>query len=457
MNRVYSVIGLGKLGASMAAAIASRGYNVIGLDINKKNVNAINNGHAPIQETDLDKTIQENEKRLFATTNWNDAILYSDVSFVIVPTPSEDNGSFSLEYAKNAFTEISKALKEKDDYHLIVLTSTVLPGSTRYGLLPILEKESGKICGIHFGLCYSPEFIALGSIIHNFLNPDFNLIGEFDEKSGYLLQQCYKDIMCNNPPCKRMSIENAELTKIALNTFVTTKITFANMLAELCNYIPEGNIDIITDALGCDTRIGRKYLTGGLGYGGPCFPRDNKALNYFASAIGSNADIAKITDNINDNLTEKIGHRIAYLYLLQKPIIAILGLAYKPLSPVIEKSQSIKLAEYLIDMGFDVIGYDPLANYNAKEKLEDNIEVFPNFKDCLEIADIVIIATPDKEFLAIDKNDFSDNKEIIIYDCWRLLQEKLGNVPNIKYLAFGVDQYPDWNTQMLKNLWQSNE
>jgi UDPglucose 6-dehydrogenase len=452
MKKVYSVIGLGKLGASMAAAIASRGFNVIGLDINQKNVDDVNSRHAPIQETDLEKIIQDNEERLCATTNWHDTILCSDVSFVIVPTPSKDNGSFSLEYAKNAFTEIGKVLKNKSKYHLIVLTSTVLPGSTRYGLLSILEKESGKICGKDFGLCYSPEFIALGSIIHDFLNPDFNLIGEFDKKSGDLLQQCYKEIMCNNPPCKRMTIENAELTKIALNTFVTTKITFANMLAELCNYIPDGDIDVITDALGSDTRIGRKYLTGGLGYGGPCFPRDNKALNYFANALGSSADIAEITDEINDSLTQEIGYRIAYIRK-EKSIVAILGLAYKPLSSVIEQSQSIKLVEYLNDLGLKIIGYDPLV----KEIQGNNMEIFPDIKECLQIADIVVIATPDKEFLTIDKDDFPINKKIIVYDCWRLLREKLNNVPNIKYFAFGIDQYPIYNKQMLKKLWQNND
>jgi UDPglucose 6-dehydrogenase len=130
----------------------------------------------------------------------------------------------------------------------VVLTSTVLPGSTRYGRLPILERESGKVCGRDFGLCYSPEFIALGSVIHDFLNPDFVLIGEFDESCGSQLEACYARIMENNPPCQRMSIENAELTKIAVNTFVTTKITFANMLADLCERIPGGDIDVVTNA-----------------------------------------------------------------------------------------------------------------------------------------------------------------------------------------------------------------
>jgi UDPglucose 6-dehydrogenase len=187
----------------------------------------------------------------------------------------------------------------------------VLPGSVRHGLLPVLEKESGKACGRDFGLCYSPEFIALGSVIHDFLNPDFCLIGEQDERAGKRLEACYLEIMANRPPCRRMSLENAELTKVALNTFVTTKITYANMLAELCARMPGGDVDTVSDALGLDTRIGRRYLTGGLGYGGPCFPRDNIALGYFARAVGADAGLAEATDRLNRSASGKLAQTVA--------------------------------------------------------------------------------------------------------------------------------------------------
>lgn len=197
MNSRYAVIGLGKLGASMAAAIASRGFDVIGVDINQRAVDDVNAGRAPVQETNLDETIRANKARLQATMSHVEAIQATDVSFVIVPTPSDERGAFSLQYAAWAFREIGKALAKKDGYHLVVLTSTVLPGSTRHGLLPILEKYSGKKCGKDFGLAYSPEFIALGSIIHNFLNPDFTLVGEFDERSGKLLEETYSKKSCS--------------------------------------------------------------------------------------------------------------------------------------------------------------------------------------------------------------------------------------------------------------------
>lgn len=441
----------------MAAAIASRGFNVVGVDISQPAVDLVNAGHAPVQETNLEEIIGENRARLRATINHKDAILNSDVSFVIVPTPSDARGAFSLQFAKYAFREIGQALAEKDGYHLVVLTSTVLPGSTRYGLLPVLEKESGKSCGKDFGLCYSPEFIALGSVIHDFLNPDFNLVGEIDERAGNLLEKCYTEVMANNPPCKRMSLENAELTKISLNTFVTTKITFANMLADLCSRIPGGNVDVVSDALGCDSRIGRKYLTGGLGYGGPCFPRDNVALGFFARSIDYKASLAETTDLLNRSLAIKLGESLSSI-LQPGSTVFVLGLAYKPHSHVVEESQAIYLARKLAADGFRVIGHDPLANEMARFELTDKVMILEDMKTCLEQADAVVITTPDPKFSALQASDFPQkDPPVIVYDCWRILLGKLETAQHIRYIPLGIGMDEETNKARLKNMWNSPE
>ncbi len=328
----------------MAAAIAKRGFKVIGLAINQQSVTLLEQGKPPVQETDLAETITANQERLRATTSYREAVLDSDISFVVVPRPSNAQGAFSLKYAAQAFREIGRILADKKDYHLVVLTSTVLPGATRYGLLPILEQASAKIAGRDFGLCYSPGFIALGSVIRDFLNPDFTLIGELDTRSGNFLEACYAQIMENAPPCKRMSIENAELTKIAVNTFVTTKITFANMLADLCQHIPGGDIDVVTDALGSDERRGHKYLKGTLGYGGPCFPCDNLALSYLARALGRPALLTDATEHYNRALPEQVIEHLRPL-IHEGTTVAVLGLAYKPHSQVIEESQGLVLTK----------------------------------------------------------------------------------------------------------------
>jgi UDPglucose 6-dehydrogenase len=449
----YSVVGLGKLGASMAAAIASRGFSVVGVDVSHLAVNRLNAGLATVQETGLQEIISANRERLRATLSHRDAVLGSDVTFVIVPTPSDERGAFSLQYALWAFREIGRALAEKQGYHNVVLTSTVLPGSTRYGLLPILEQESGKVAGQDFGLCYSPEFIALGSVIHDFLNPDFTLVGEIDQRAGSQLKDCYSHIMENSPPCQRMSLENAELTKIAVNTFVTTKITFANMLADVCERIPGGDVDVVCGALGLDHRIGRRYLTGALGYGGPCFPRDNVALGFVARALGTRADLAEATDKANRLLVDRIMDRLRG-NIQRGSTVAVLGLAYKPFSHVIEESQGILIAKAIARSGVRVVAYDPLANEMARAELRDQVVVLDSVGECLEQAQTVLITTPDPEFKRLTAEDFTrGGASVTVVDFWRILDAGLGGKSGIRYVATGRGDDGAANTMRLAEMW----
>lgn len=414
----------------MVAAFASRGYNVIGVDINEEFVKAINNAKPPVFEPMLEKFLVENKERISATTDYEKAILNSEITFIIVPTPSMENGNFSTKYVENAGESIGKALKKKESYHLVVLTSTVTPTSTEKYLLPVLEKNSGKKCGKDFGLCYNPEFIALGNVINGLLYPDFCLIGEFDKKSGDILENFYRKIYTTNVPIKRMNIVNAEITKISLNTFVTTKISYANMISELCEKIPNADVDIVTDALGCDTRIGHKYLKGATGYGGPCFPRDNRALIYTAKNFGVDLPIAKSTDEINKNQVKRLKEKILE-FLPKNGVVGILGVSYKPDTNVIEESQGIKVAEILIKENIPVVIYDPAANENAKKVL-GKANFASSAKECIENSDVIAILTPWEEFKNIKEEWFENDKVVI--DAWRILNFKNNKV---KYIAIG--------------------
>jgi UDPglucose 6-dehydrogenase len=457
MARTLSVIGLGKLGASMAAAFASRGFDVIGVDVNPQSIEAVNDGHAPVQETGLDEMIRANCSRIRATASHEEAILGSDISFVIVPTPSDERGAFSLQYAAWAFKEIGKALAKKNGYHNIVLTSTVLPGGTREALLPILERESGKKTGRDFGLCYSPEFIALGSIIKNFLNPDFTLIGEFDDRCGSDLEQLYSQVVENGAPSARMSLENAELAKISVNAFVTTKITFANILAEMCEKLPGGDIDVVSNALGLDTRIGRKYLTGGLGYGGPCFPRDNFALNFLAGQLGVDAGLSEKTDTMNRSVATKVVKRLRPM-IRENSTVAVLGLSYKPFSHVTEESQALFIAEALSKAGARVVAYDPMSAEMSLGETATRMVILDSAKECLKQADVVLIATPDPTFLALTADDFRNHlAKVTVVDFWRHLQEQLAGKAHIDYVAFGRGIDDAVNAKRLRDLWVADE
>lgn len=437
MSQNISIIGLGKLGASMLAGMASRGMNVIGVDISQHAVDAVNAGRAPVQETNLDEVIAANKVRIRATMSTDEAVLASDISFVIVPTPSDQHGAFSLQYAKFAFKALGQAIKKKNGYHVIVLTSTVLPGATRHGLLPILEHESGKKCGPDFGLCYNPEFIALGSVIRDFLNPDFYLLGEFDSRSGDLLEKVHHRVSQNSAPVKRMSLENAELAKVAVNSFVTLKISYANMLAEFCEHLPGGDVDVVSDALGMDKRIGRKYLTGGFGFGGPCFPRDNVALNFIGNLLGVDGRLLKVNDDFNRGLSQR---RIEMLkpHLPAGVTVAVLGLAYKPLSHVIEESPGVYLCRALSDAGYRVIGHDNLAAQGAEEELKMKALVTDSLEEALKDAEVVIITTTDKTYLELTTETLLQGRaQVTLIDFWRRLKH-LAADPRIRYVPIGL-------------------
>jgi len=432
-----SVIGLGKLGATMAGCLASRGFNVIGVDVSEKAVDALNSGRAPAQETGLAELIGKNQERIRATLSHLDAILNSDLSFVIVPTPSDKRGAFSLQYAAYAFEAIGKALAKRDSYHTVVLTSTVLPGSTRYGLLPILEKFSDKRCGKDFGLCYGPEFVALGTVIRDYMTPDFCLIGEFDERSGAVLEAVNCRVALNNAPSKRMSIENAELAKLALNSYVTLKISYANMLANLCEHIPGGDVDVVSDAIGVDKRIGRRYLTGGFGFGGPCFPRDNVALSFVGKYLGASTQLLEVNDNYNRTISPRFVERLKR-YLRRGSTVAVLGLAYKPLSHVIEESAGMYLCLALAGSGFRVLGHDPLATVEAEAALRMHALVADSIGSCLQDAECVLVTTPDDVYKALGPEDFIGNKEsVTVVDFWRCLAESIRHHPAIRYVPMG--------------------
>ena len=224
-----------------------------------------------------------------------------------MPTPSDPvDKTFSLRNVMLAAEKIGAALRKKQGWHLVVLSSTVMPGSTGGKLLPALEAYSGKKCGAGFGLCYNPEFIALGSVIRDMLNPDMILIGESDERSGDILERLYIGVCDSNPHIRRMNHVNAELTKISVNTFVTTKISYANMLAQVCETLPGADMDVVTSAIGCDSRIGQKYLKGALGYGGPCFPRDNLAFSALARANGVQPILAQATHELNQSQAPRL-------------------------------------------------------------------------------------------------------------------------------------------------------
>jgi UDPglucose 6-dehydrogenase len=365
-----SVCGLGKLGACMAATFAARGYPVVGVDIDPEKIRKVNAGELPVDEPLLAETIKQGRERFRATDDPAEAVA-TDASFFIPPSPSLPDGSFSTEYLLNAMRPVAQAVRKAGKTgHIFVCSSTTTPGAVDSVLIPMLEKETRWTCGAEFSVCYNPEFIALGNVINGLLEPDFVLIGESDPAAGEALEKFYRNYNRNKCRIARMSIISAELTKISVNSYITMKISFTNQLRMIAEKFPKADINTILDAIGTDTRIGKKYLRAGLSYGGPCFPRDNRLLAYTARQNGLQAPLAEASDKVNEltksNLLQKVVDATS-----AGATILVLGMSYKPDTYITEESAGLHLAHNLRKQGRRVIVHDFAANTKNNPALRD--------------------------------------------------------------------------------------
>jgi UDPglucose 6-dehydrogenase len=417
-----AVVGLGKLGGPLAAVLASKGNEVLGVDVNAGVVRRVNEGGVPVDEPGLQELVTASRERLSATTDFT-AAADSEVIIFLVPTPSDERGAFTNAYILEALEALGPALQARDDYQVVVIGSTVMPGSCDSEIRPALERVSGRQVGDSLGLCYSPEFIALGNVINDMLTPDMVLIGESDPRAGEVIERLYSGVCENDPPFRHMAIVNAELTKIAVNTYVTMKISYANALADMCERLSGADVNSVTDALGLDTRIGRKYLRGALAYGGPCFPRDNKAFAVLARDLGADPMLAEATDAINVAQSDRLT-RIVQSRLRGGNAVGVLGLSYKPDTGVIDESPGVALAALLARDGYDVSVYDPVAVDAALRKLPEETHGCASVAELLERSDVVVITTPWPEFADLPLRSLENGlKKRVVIDCWGILPE----------------------------------
>jgi UDPglucose 6-dehydrogenase len=374
-----SVCGLGKLGACIAATLAARGFEVVGVDIDEGKVRKINEGLAPLDEPLLAETVRAGHSRLRATLDPRDTVA-TDVTFFIPPSPSLPDGSFSNEFLLKAMQPIARAMKDAGKRnHLFVCSSTTTPGAIDTVLIPMLERELDGKCGRDFGVCYNPEFIALGDVINGLLEPDLVLIGESDPESGAALEQLYKKYNRNSPRIARMSIVSAELTKISLNSYITMKISFTNQLRSITARHPKADIHAILDALGSDSRIGRKYLRAGLSYGGPCFPRDNRVLAYTARQVGLEAPLAEASDRVNERTKQELVDKVQQM-VRPGDTVAVLGVTYKPNTYITEEAAGLFLAQQLKQRGYRVLVHDFAATPANSPSLHE-FELLSNLEE----------------------------------------------------------------------------
>lgn len=431
-----SVVGLGKLGLSYAAALASRNFKVIGIDINQQVLQQVSLGKATIFEPGLEELLVKYKNNLEVSDKHSLAIEKSDTTFILVATPSDSWQRFSNQQIELAIKSLAESLAEsKKPYHLFVISSTTMPGSTQYRIIPLIERFSKRTLNAGFGVAFVPDFVSLGNVIHDYLNPDLVLIGQSDHKSGEIAENILKKLIVNNAPFVRMSLNEAELTKMALNCYITMKISFANSLANLCERIPGANVDNITQALGHDKRISPHYFRGGTGFGGTCFPRDTKAYLALAKKLGVQAEVIKAVDEVNNFQNRHVLDLIENYLPENDQTVAILGTAFKPGTPVIEESLASYLIPKLIAKNIKVTVYDPLANNQTKKIFGDEINYEDTAARCVNSSSVIVVANKDSSFRVISPNDFKAGAVII--DCWRLF-DSTELIQRVNYVPIGV-------------------
>ena len=441
MKNKISFIGLGKLGLPLSTLFAKNEIEVIGIDKNKELIEKLNNNQIPFYEADLEKNLGLAKGNITFTTKY-DRINETDVSIILVNTQIDDTYSTSI--VESVLKSICEQLNKSDKYHLIILSSTVMPGDIRGKLIPLIERNTNRKLGIGFGFSYVPDIVKLGSVIYDFENPDVIIIGSSDKKSSTETKHLYQSIpnyLSNNTPTLEMTIEEAEISKISLNAYLVSKISFGNFISNLCEDVQNVNVDNITNAIGFHKPIGHKFLKGGLGFGGTCFPRDTKAFIEFSTSIGHNACHIVATDQINDYQHKNLFRKVMNY---DKQSISNLGLAIKPNTPVIKQSASMKLVDGLIKAGKIVNLYDPLCIDEVKKSLSDFpynkmksspiINYCDNIKECFQAGEVVVVCLPDKIYSDI-KDDWKSFDEQIILDCWRILDPN--TFEKIKYNSLG--------------------
>ena len=438
-----SVVGAGYVGLCTAVGFAKKGYNVVASDNEAEKVAKINEGVPPFFEPNLqemlEETIQDGTFKCFLNQT-EKAVLETDITFIAVGTPSKSDGSIDLKFIESSSCDIGKALCKKNAYHVVVVKSTVVPGTTQDIVKPILETESKKTCGLGFGLCMNPEFLRQGSAFKDTLHADRLVIGEHDRKSGDTLESLYKDFYGNDvPPTIRTTISTAELIKYASNSFLATKISFINTIANMCEKIPGADVKVVATAMGLDKRIGPLFLDAGLGYGGSCFPKDVKALIAHSRSLGYHPQLLEDAENVNNTqplravelCKEQLGN-------LKDKNIAILGLAFKPDTDDMREARVIPIINQLTQEGAKVTAYDPVAIPVAKTIFKNKIQYATSTIDCLKNADCCIIVTEWDEFKKLTPEDYVQNmRQPILIDGRRIYDRKQFS-QKLKFEAIGL-------------------
>ena len=430
------IIGLGFVGLSFACVLGSKKFQVLGYDSDIRKSRQLQNGISPFYEPHLDETLASALKHgLTIVTDIAKVVNQCKFIFITVGTPQADDGSIDLSMIKSVTSQIAGLLKRTKNNPTIIVKSTVIPGTSLQVILPILERISNKRAGKGFGLISNPEFLRESMAIYDTLNPHLIVLGGNKNKHLKSLEKFYR-VLHKDTPLIITNNQTAELIKYANNSFLATKISFINQIANLCQNIPGANVEDVSKAIGLDPRIGTLFLNAGPGYGGSCLPKDIKAIINFSNKLGVKPILLDAVETINNNQIKNLTTMIKKsIGSFKGKDITILGLAFKADTDDIRDSISLKLIRILLKNGARIKVHDYKAIQNTKKIFGDKIFYSESLDDALANSDCAVIMTPWKEYSNINQNNIKKMKKKIIIDTRRILN---GKRLRVEYLPIGI-------------------
>lgn len=392
-----AVVGTGYVGLVTGTCFAETGNNVTCIDIDQKKIEKLNTGQITIYEPGLEKLFLRNqrEERLYFTTNLAEGIKDAAIIFLALPTPPGEDGSADLKYILGVADDLGKLLK---DYKVIVDKSTVPVGTAEKVHAAIAKNYKGE-----FDVVSNPEFLREGVAVDDFLKPDRVVIGASSERAKKVMGELYAPFVRSGNPILFMDVRSAELTKYAANSFLATKITFMNEIAQLCERLG-ADVDMVRRGIGSDDRIGKRFLFPGIGYGGSCFPKDVQALAKSSSEVDYDFQILNAVMDVNEKMKLHLMPKINKYFNgdLKGKKFALWGLAFKPNTDDIREAPALYMIDALVEAGATVVAYDPEARANVERLIGNKIGYGETQYECLVDADALVIATEWNEFRTPD-------------------------------------------------------
>lgn len=394
-----AIVGTGYVGLVSGACFAETGATVTCVDVDANKIEALQRGEIPIYEPGLDELVIKNIRagRLRFTTSLSSVLNNQQIVFTAVGTPPDEDGSADLRYV----LQVAKTIGENMEKYLVIVTKSTVPVGTSQKIHEVISAELHKRgVDIPFDVASNPEFLKEGNAIKDFMSPDRVVIGIDSDKARKILTKLYKPFLVNNFRVIFMDIPSAEMTKYAANSMLATRISFMNDIANLCELVG-ADINNVRAGIGSDTRIGRKFLYAGCGYGGSCFPKDVKALIKTADDNGYSLEVLKAVERVNEYQKERLFHKLKGSFKkesLNNKVISLWGLAFKPETDDMRESTALVIIRKLLNEGCKIRVYDPEAMSECKRIIGNKVEYCKNMYDAASNADALLLLTEWKEF-----------------------------------------------------------